>query len=190
MKVSATAKTGIRATLGLLLITVAVLGASGGSTPITAAHVDLSRYSGRWYTIANKPSWFEEGCTGSTTDYTLLPNGEMKVVNRCHKGSLDGPVKTHTGKAWVVEPRTNAKLKVRFYWFFTSDFWIFDVSPDYQTAIIGTPDGHHLYLISRTPVVSKTDYKHMIARADEKGLDTSRLHKILQPGMGRATASR
>lgn len=184
------ARIGLKALLGLSLISAAVLGTSSGTAPATAPHVDLSRYGGRWYTIASLPAWFERGCAGSTTDYTLLQDGQLKIVNACHKGSLDGPVKKFEGKAWVVDHASNSKLKVKFGWFITSDFWIFDVSPDYSRAIIGTPNGGYMWILSRTPTMDDATYQHMLAKAADKGLDTTRLQKIQQPTPGQATASR
>lgn len=180
MKSSATTKVAIKGLLGLLLVATGVLGSSRASAPSTAPYVDLSRYDGRWYTIASLPAWFERGCTGSTTDYTLLSDGQLKVVNSCHKGSLDGPVKQFEGKAWVVEPSSNSKLKVKFGWFITSDFWIFDVTSDYQHAVIGTPDGGYMWILSRSPVMDDAAYNDMVDRAARKGLDTDRLQRVVQ----------
>ena len=32
--------------------------------------------------------------------------------------------RTAVGEAWVVEPATNAKLKVQFFWPFRGDYWV------------------------------------------------------------------
>jgi apolipoprotein D and lipocalin family protein len=53
----------------------------------TVPSVDLNRYLGVWYEIASYPAWFQKGCTGSTADYSLLPNGRIQVINRCFKNS-------------------------------------------------------------------------------------------------------
>ena len=70
-------------------------------TPVSA--VDLNRYLGTWYEIASYPAWFQKGCTGSTADYSRLPDGRVRVINRCFKNSLDGPLKESKGKAEVVD---------------------------------------------------------------------------------------
>ncbi len=186
MKVSAAARSAALALLGLTLATTAVLGGSAASTPSTAPYVDLARYDGKWYEIARLPSWFEKGCYGSTTEYTLEPDGNLRVVNSCRKGSPDGPVKKFEGKAWVVEPNCNSKLKVRFGWFVTSDYWIFDVSPDYSYCVIGTPDGGYLWIMSRNPQMDEAVYRDLISKAAANGFDTSRLEKAPQ-GKGKTT---
>jgi apolipoprotein D and lipocalin family protein len=65
----------------------------------TVAHVDLARYVGTWYEIASFPQSFERGCTATTAAYTLRPDGEIDVLNRCRQGSVDGKEKTALGRA-------------------------------------------------------------------------------------------
>src|SRR4051812_10501415 len=55
----------------------------------TVAHVDLSRYLGTWYEIANFPQSFQRGCTATAATYTLRADGDIDVLNRCRKGSID-----------------------------------------------------------------------------------------------------
>ena len=38
----------------------------------TIPHVDLSRYLGTWYEIANFPQGFQRGCTGTTATYESI----------------------------------------------------------------------------------------------------------------------
>ena len=99
--------------------------------PLTVVDsVDLERYLGKWYEIASYPAWFQKGCTGSTAEYSLLPDGKIEVINHCRKDSLDGAEDSAEGKAWVVDPETNAKLKVQFFWPFRGDYWILEVADD------------------------------------------------------------
>jgi len=74
--------------------------------------VDLNRYLGRWYEIARIDHSFQKDCVASTTDYSLRPDGDIKVVNTCRKKSLDGEITSVEGKAWVVNKDSNAWLKV------------------------------------------------------------------------------
>ena len=73
----------------------------------------------------------------STAEYSKLPDGKIRVVNRCHKDRLDGPLKESVGKAEVVDDQTNAKLKVWFFWPFKGNYWIIDLDDDYQWAVVG-----------------------------------------------------
>ncbi|MGC4120872.1 MAG: lipocalin family protein [Myxococcales bacterium] len=81
----------------------------------TVAKVDLNRYLGTWYEIASFPQSFQAGCTATTTNYALRPDGEIDVLNRCRKDRLDGEPKESSGRARVVDPTSNAKLEVSFF---------------------------------------------------------------------------
>ena len=79
----------------------------------TVESVDLKRYAGMWYEIANFPMVFQRNCVGDTTaEYTLHPDGSVGVNNRCR--NKDGEVDSASGTATVVEGSNNAKLEVTF----------------------------------------------------------------------------
>jgi len=143
--------------------------------------VDLQRYTGRWYEIATIPSRFQKDCVGVTATYTLRPDGDISVVNTCHKKTLDGKFKSVTGKAWVVDKTTNAKLKVRFFWPFSGDYWIIELDPDYQWALVGDESRDYLWILSRTPQLDESLYQELLNKATAKGFDVNRLKRTLQP---------
>jgi apolipoprotein D and lipocalin family protein len=151
-------------------------------TPLTVVDsVDLQRYLGKWYEIASYPAWFQKDCTGSTAEYDLLPDGRIQVVNRCFEKQLDGPLKESEGKAEVVDTRTNAKLKVWFFWPFKGDYWIIDLDPDYRWVVVGTPSRKYLWILSRTPTMDRKLYEDILSRLPAKGYDPGRLNLTLQP---------
>lgn len=142
--------------------------------------VDLQRYLGTWYEIATIPHFFQKDCVGVTASYSLRPDGDIDVVNTCHKKTPDGPLKTAKGKAWVVDKATGAKLKVRFFWPFSGDYWIIDLDADYQWAVVGAPDRDYLWILCRTPRMDEALYQELLNKARAKGFDTSRLKRTLQ----------
>ena len=151
--------------------------------PLTVVdRVDLERYLGKWYEIASYPAWFQKGCTGSTAEYSLLPDGKIQVVNRCRKNGLDGPLKESKGKAEVADTATNAKLKVWFFWPFKGNYWIIDLNPDYQWAVVGEPSRKYLWILSRMPTMDETVYQEILGRLPQKGYDPARLHRTAQVG--------
>ena len=147
----------------------------------TVSRVDLNRYLGKWYEIASYPAWFQKECTGSTAEYTFLPDGRIGVINRCFKRSLDGPLKESTGKAEIVDPNTNARLKVCFFWPFKGDYWIIDLDDDYQWAVVGVPSRKYLWILSRTPILDDAVYQGILNRLVSQGYDPNRLRLTPQP---------
>ena len=146
-------------------------------------HVDVTKYLGKWYEIATIPQRFQKGCTGVTATYTLRPDGDIQVLNECRKDSLDGKYKSITGKAWVVDTTTNAKLKVRFFWPFSGAYWIIELdSINYQYAVVGHPNRKYLWILSRTPQMPDSLYADLLQRiTGTHGYDISRLKRTPQP---------
>jgi len=144
--------------------------------------VDVSRYMGTWYEIARFPHRFQEGCVATKATYTLREDGKVDVLNECRTESIDGPVRTAKGTARVVDEKTNAKLKVTFFWPFYGDYWIIGLGDNYEYAVVGHPDRDYLWILSRTPSMDEALYNRIVERLQkEQAYDTSRLVRTLQP---------
>lgn len=144
-------------------------------------HVEIERYLGTWYEIARYPNRFQKECVAVTADYSLRDDGKIRVLNACRKGNLDGPIKSIEGKAWVVDRKTNAKLKVQFFWPFRGAYWIIDLGADYDYAVVGHPNRKYLWILSRTPEMEPALYEAIAQRLPGQGYDPARLQKTLQP---------
>lgn len=137
--------------------------------------VDLKRYTGVWHEIARFPHRFQKECVGSRATYTIRPDGKIDVLNECFEGSPGGKRKEARGTAWVVDPQTNAKLKVSFFWPFSGDYWVIDLGKDYEYAVVGHPNRNYLWILSRAGTMEKSVYEGIIARLAVLQYDTSRL---------------
>ena len=146
----------------------------------TVPKVELSRYLGSWYEIANFPQSFQRGCTATTATYTLRPDGDIDVLNRCRKDTIDGKEKSALGRARVLDRETNAKLKVSFFRPFWGDYWVIDLSDDYSYAVVGHPGRDYLWILSRTPTMDEATYQAILTRLQAQGYETSRLVRTLQ----------
>lgn len=142
--------------------------------------VDLSRYAGRWYEIARLPNRFEKKCADSVTaTYTLRSDGKVDVVNRCRKAN--GEYTTAKGKAKIVDNKTNAKLKVTFFWPFYGDYWILDLGPNYEYAVVGAPNRDYLWVLSRTAQIDEQLYQNLLAKMAARGFETGRMIRTSHP---------
>lgn len=142
--------------------------------------VDLSRYAGRWYEISRLPNRFEKKCADSVTaTYTLRSDGKVDVVNRCRK--TNGKYTTATGKAKIVDKKTNAKLKVTFFWPFYGDYWILDLGPNYEYAVVGSPDRDYLWILSRTPQLDEQLYERLLSEMEKRGFATDKMIRTSHP---------
>jgi len=148
--------------------------------PQVVQSVDLARYAGRWYEIARLPNSFQKKCAGGVTaTYELRPDGKVTVINECRKAS--GEITRAKGKAKVVDKKSNAKLKVTFFWPFYGDYWILDLGQNYDYAVVGDPKRRYLWILSRTPKIDDSLYQKLLAKMAGQGFDTSRMIKTVQP---------
>jgi apolipoprotein D and lipocalin family protein len=155
---------------------------SDGLPPLrTVQRVELNQYMGTWYEIASFPQRFEKGCVASMATYSLRADGKVTVLNECRNETLDGKLRSAKGKAWVVDHGTNAKLKVCFFWPFSGDYWIIDLGPHYEYAVVGHPQRTYLWILSRKPQMDSNSYEAILQRLKAQHYDISRLKKTLQP---------
>jgi len=162
--------------LAVMLVPAVFTGADDKGRLEVVDHVDLSRYLGTWHEIASIPSWFQEKCAyGVTANYSLRADGDVAVLNSCY--TENGELRQAKGRAWVVDETTNAKLKVSFLPFglklFGGDYWIIDLGPDYEYAVVGHPQREYGWILSRTSELPEQTLSGIISRLEQKGYDFS-----------------
>ncbi|MDQ8033412.1 hypothetical protein CEG14_02260 [Bordetella genomosp. 1] len=153
-----------------LALAGATLGAAAVAAPPvqTVPAVDLSRYVGKWYEIANFPMFFQRQCVGDTTaEYAANPDKTVSVTNRCR--TKDGSIDSAHGTATVVEGSNNTKLEVSFFKPFKGDYWVIGLDPEYRWAVIGTPDRKYLWILSRSPQLPKDQLDLALKAASDQG---------------------
>jgi apolipoprotein D and lipocalin family protein len=177
-------KTTLSILIGMIAFITPLVAAVADTVPPlqTVAHVDLNRYIGKWYEIASFPMRFQKGCVASTANYALRKDGDVDVLNQCRDKTLEGKLRDAKGKAWVVDRQSNAKLKVRFFWPFSGDYWIIDLGADYEYAVVGHPKRNYLWILSRSPKMDPAIYDGIIERLKKQHYDVTRLNKTLQSG--------
>jgi apolipoprotein D and lipocalin family protein len=156
-------------------VAAAADGKAGTAPPLqTVGKVDLQRYLGTWHEIARYPNRFERSCDSDTTaQYSFRPDGKIEVVNACRKPN--GGTKSVRGVAKVVDPETNAKLKVTFFWPFWGDYWVLMLDPEYRYAVVGEPRRKYLWVLSRTPRLDAETYGTILKRIEQLGYVPSKL---------------
>jgi apolipoprotein D and lipocalin family protein len=143
------------------------------AVPQPAKAVNIDQYIGRWYEMARYEAPFQKGCEAVTADYSINPNGSIKVLNSCRKDAVDGKLKTAKGKAKIVEGSQNAKLRVSFFGPFYGDYWVLDHADDYSWAIVGEPKGQFLWMLTRRAKPSDAQRDLIEQRVRDMGYDWS-----------------
>jgi apolipoprotein D and lipocalin family protein len=81
----------------------------------------------------------------------------------------------------VLNTKTNAEWRVQFLWPFEAPFLVIDLSPDYRFTTIGYPNRDLIWIMSRSPEMSESDYARALQAAKAQGYDISRIVKVPQP---------
>lgn len=163
----------------LMLLALPSMMMAADSPLPTVPFVDLEKYVGKWYEIARYPNRFEKKCVSDVTAmYSKLPNGSIRVVNACRDKT--GKMTEARGKAKVVDAKTNAKLKVTFFWPFYGDYWIVDLASDYSYAVVSEPKREYLWILARAPQMKPDEYALIMERVKALGLDPAKLVKTPQ----------
>jgi len=167
--------TGLRAGIVFLLSSL-IFGCTGlpeGVKPVS--DFDLGRYLGTWYEVARLDHSFERGMERVSAEYTLRDDGGVKVVNRGFSVA-DQKWEEASGKAYFVRGSDEGYLKVSFFGPFYGSYVVFELDQaDYQYAFVAGPDNDYLWLLSRTPTVSRELIDHFIERSAALGFDTDKL---------------
>ncbi len=142
------------------------------SDPEAVSSVDLNQYQGRWYDIAHSPNFFQKPCLHSTAEYKIIDANSISVFNTCYKKS--GRVSTISGKASVVNPASPAKLRVVFSVFGKpkGDYWITELDPNYQWAVVSGPGKKDTFLLSRVAPLPDALKTEIITQLKKKGYPT------------------
>jgi apolipoprotein D and lipocalin family protein len=152
----------------------------------TIPSLDVPRYLGTWYEIAKYPNWFQRKCVSNTKAvYSPRADGTLKVLNSCK--TAEGEISEAEGTARQMGPKDSPKLEVRFAPAWLSfiplvwgDYWVVDLDPQYQVAVVSDPRREYLWILSRTPQLDKKVYEDTLQRIQAQQFDVRKLELTMQ----------
>jgi apolipoprotein D and lipocalin family protein len=146
----------------------------------TVEHVDLERYMGDWYVIANIPYFAERDCYESVESYSLRADGRIDNGFAYRKGSFDAPLSRVRALAWVDNLQTNAEWRVRFFGLFTAKYLVLDLDRDYRWAVVGHPSRNYGWILARAKTLPEGEYRGILKRLESQGYDSTRFVMVPQ----------
>lgn len=162
-------------TLALLLISTSLPATSLPNRPV--ASINLQRYMGQWHEIAHVPLYFQRKCIGPVTSTSVIASsGEIKLHATC---ATRGGAKTVDLLA-TSKPAQPAAFGIRFAWLSWIhhawfEYWVIDIDPNYQWAVIGGPGAKHLWILAREQRMNFALYQQLVERARERGYPVDEL---------------
>lgn len=151
-----------------------VLGEATAATLPSPPPVTVADYLGTWYEQGSVPQFFSIGLVNTTAQYTLNPDGSIRVENSGYYFSPDFLKSTIVGAAVPVNA-ANTRLNVGFFFGQPSaaepgNYWILDYAPDYSWAIVSDPTLLSGYLLTRDQIISEDAYQQLRDRAVQLGV--------------------
>ena len=175
-----------RATLLALLLSALNFGGCRSDHPpiALAENVDLERFMGDWYVIANIPTRIEREAWGAVESYRREPDGTVATTFTFHKGGFDGERKAYTPRALVKPGTGNAVWGMQFVWPVKADYRIVWLAPDYSQVVIGREARDYVWIMAREPSIPEANYERLVDFIAQQGYDASKIRKVPQRPQG------
>jgi apolipoprotein D and lipocalin family protein len=148
--------------------------------PLKSVPVDLPRYMGRWYVIANIPYFAERDFVATHVEWTLRSDGKIDDVFFGRKKGFEQPETRHQFLDTVKPGSEGGEWSVRLFWPIHVTQMTLWVDPGYRYTILGYPNKKLGWIFSREPTMSDDTYRALLARLDAMGYDTARFRRVPQ----------
>lgn len=171
-------RSAITSTLAAAMLSTAPAAFAATNAPVTS--LDLQRYAGQWHEIAHLPMFFQRKCVDKiTATYTVNPDGTVAVHNACRakNGNMDasdGVAKRVPGAPGALKVRFAPRIVAWLPWVW-ADYWVIELDPNYQWAVVGSPSRKYLWILSRAPSMNPALFGQIRDRARERGYPVDKL---------------
>lgn len=173
----------LRSAISLILSTsLLVLTACAPTKPTLplVKKVDLQKFMGDWYVIANIPTFIERNAHNAIESYRLEADGSIATTFTFRAGGFDGPLKRYQPTGYVVDTETNAVWGMQFIWPIKADYRITYLNDDYSQTIISREKRDYVWIMARTPLIPEADYQALLAILRDQGYDINKVKKVPQ----------
>ena len=143
-------------------------------------YVDLERFMGDWYVIANIPTFIEKGAHNAVESYRLASDGTIETTFTFRDGGFDGKEKVYRPKGFVVDTESNAVWGMQFIWPFKGDYRVIYLDDGYTITVIGREKRDYVWLMARSPEPSQAAYEAALDAIRQAGYDMAELQTVPQ----------
>jgi len=157
-----------------------MLGGCQNAPMTTVPQVDLQRFMGPWYVIANIPTFIEKGAHNAIESYKIDADGSIATTFTFRAGAFDGEEKRYTPRGFVVDRHSNAVWGMQFIWPIKADYRIIYLTDDYSQTVIAREQRDYVWIMARTPEIPEADYQRMLKLVGEQGYDVTKVQKVPQ----------
>ena len=149
--------------------------------PITTVdYVDLERFSGEWYVIANIPTFLERKAYNAIEAYAVRDADTVETTFSFNKGSPDGKRKRYTPVATVRPNTGNAVWGMQFIWPFKLEYRVLWLDDDYTVTVIGRSKRDYVWVMARAPQLDPATRATVMAFLAAEGYDLEAIQDVPQ----------
>ncbi len=157
----------------LLLTALLALGACSTTPPEGVTVVtpfDVNRYLGKWYEVARLDHAFERGMSNVSAQYSLQPDGSIKVINRGFS-SEKNRWNEAVGRAVFTGEPNRASLKVSFFGPFYGGYHVIALDQqNYQWAMVVGPNRDYVWILARDKELPMAVQVELLTQARQLGI--------------------
>jgi apolipoprotein D and lipocalin family protein len=167
----------------LILITLLSLntGCASMKHTYTVDNVDISKFMGKWYVIAGRFTFLENGAHNAVEEYSWNKKKNRIDVNFFfNQDKFDGKKRSYPQKAWIKNKNTNAHWKVQPIWPLKFDYHVIALDEDYAWTAIGVPSGKYLWIMSREWKMKEAELSLVLDKLQKINYPTDNLEYIPQ----------
>ncbi|MDJ0881573.1 MAG: lipocalin family protein [Gammaproteobacteria bacterium] len=166
--------------LVVAFLTLILTGCASQLPMKTVEYVDIDRFMGDWYVVANIPTFIEKQAHNAVENYRLDEDGSIATTFTFNKGGFDGKQKTYNPRGFIKDTSTNALWGMQFIWPIKADYRIVYLDENYQNTVIARAARDYVWVMSRKPDLSDEEFNRFKTFVDELGYDVAKLQKVPQ----------
>ena len=170
----------MKKSLLVLLSILPLYGCSQHAPMATVKHVDIDRFMGDWYVIANIPTFLEKNAFNAIETYEKNDDGSIATTFSFNEGSFTGTRKTYHPTGFIKNRESNALWGMQFIWPIKADYRIVYLDDDYSKTVIGRQSRDYVWVMSRKPELTKEEFDEMVQFIGNLGYDTSKIKRVPQ----------
>jgi apolipoprotein D and lipocalin family protein len=160
----------------IVVIAVYTLAGCHHKEPLkTVDYVDIQRFMGDWYVIANIPTYLEKNAYNPVESYRLDKDGSIATTFSFNAGSFDGEKKVYNPRGYILNTTTNAEWGMQFVWPIKADYRIVYLDENYQHTVIGRNNLDYVWIMARQPKISEKMMQQLTLLVSSLGYDSELL---------------
>lgn len=162
----------------LAMAALMLVGCSNHKPIKTEEYVDLSQFMGKWYVIANIPTFIEKDAYNAVEIYERNPDGTIATTFRFNKGGFDGELVEYNPLGRVIDNESNAIWTMQFIWPIEADYRIVHVEKNYSATIIGRNQRDYVWIMARSQAMPDELYQKFLDIIHEQGYDINEVQRV------------